>query len=76
MKTDICEFFEYFKTNSAKNLNNPTSSRTIDRHVIERNKQRIFKGLIESLLIKALKKIEPFNKLKINKIIAPTSGDQ
>ena len=48
-------FLARFAAKFAKNLNNPTSSKKIDRTVIEKNKMMILIGLIDELLVNSLK---------------------
>ena len=47
-------FFAFLAATLAKNLNKPTSSRKMERIVIEKNKIMIFIGLIESLFVNCL----------------------
>lgn len=51
MNKVICLLFTFDNIFVAINLKNPTSSRKIEINVIEKNKIKIFNGLIEELLI-------------------------
>ena len=47
-------FFALFAAKFAKNLNNPTSSKKIDKIVIEKNKIIILIGLIDEFVVSSL----------------------
>jgi len=74
IKTDNCVWLAFCKALLARYLNNPASSRTIDRQLIEINKQSIFKGFIwleaVSSLISELKSTNLRLKIKT----APNKG--
>ena len=62
-------FFAFFVAKTAKNLKNPTSSKNIDKKVIETNNTSILSGFIDELLVNPLnisvKEIPPKTTTKI-----------